>query len=212
MFAQDNLNRYPLRQLLLPAAEGDTPLERPGVVDLHSRPDSYLVISEERGGRIYAANESALKEAQQVAAAAHGEGVILADPYVHTFHEAALAAKFEPVMYLRVKVPSGYAEAVLQDLEQRGVRIMYSDVKRLDAVIRAEGRLADLLGYEEAVQTLTLGTAVVWNWLLRYEAARPLPFVAGTRPREARSDPAALGARQRQTPALLSGFLRNATP
>ena len=68
-------------------------------------------------------------------------------------------------MFLRVKTPRGYAASVAEDLERRAVRILQKDFRRLHWVIRAEGRLADLLGFDKAVETLTNGTAVVWNWL-----------------------------------------------
>jgi hypothetical protein len=56
MLSDDQFAQYPLRQSLLPGAEGLRIFEARGVVDV-SRPDRYLVMREGRGGRIFAADE-----------------------------------------------------------------------------------------------------------------------------------------------------------
>lgn len=175
MFVEHRLIEYPLRQSLLPAAAGLAIFARRGLVDWLSKPDNYLVICEGRGGQIYAANERALEEAQEIIAAAHGDNVISREAEVHTFLDPALGTVVEPVMFLRIKAPRGYTSSVVDDLKQRGVRILEEDLQRYHVVIRGEGPLAGLLGYERELQALTNGSAAMWNWLLRYEAASQAP-------------------------------------
>ncbi len=178
MLTTTELRRYPLRQALTPAAIGVASSELVERVDRLSQPDSYLVVREPQGGRIYAANERAFFEARRSVVAQHGSDVLRGLPEVHTFRESAHDPLLEPVMYLRVKVPIGYAEMMTQDLEQRGGRLLQQDVHRLDVVIRAEVFLRDLLGYEAHLLTLTNGTAVVWNWLQRYAVAQQFTLAA----------------------------------
>ena len=75
MFSDDQFSQYPLRQSLLPDAEGLRILEARGAVDWLSRPDRYLVVCEGRGGRIFAADERFLDEAQHVIATSYGARV-----------------------------------------------------------------------------------------------------------------------------------------
>ena len=171
-FADHDFLRYPLRQSLSPRVDGVALFEQRGVARALSKPDSYIVICDKQAGRIYAANERALMEARDAIAEACGQDVINGSLEVHKFLEPLRRAVVEPVMFLRVKAPSGYAAALVDDLELRGARIWQQDIQRLDVVIRAECALASLLGYEEEIQTLTNATAVVWNWLLRYDMSR----------------------------------------
>lgn len=119
MFTEDRLDGYPLRQSLLPGAEGLQIFALRGVVDWLSRPDRYLVICEGRGGQIYAADESFLHEAQQVIRETHGDLVIMRSPEVHTYTDNVLQASVEPVMFLRIKTSYAYAPAILAALERR---------------------------------------------------------------------------------------------
>lgn len=171
MFIDDQLAQYPLRQSLLPGAQGLRIFETRGVVDWLSRPDRYLVVCEGRGGRIFAADECFLEEAQRVIASAHREGVVFRKPEVHTYMDSGLDALVEPVMFLRIKVAHAYAREVLAELGLRGVRILEQDMQAYDFVIRAEGRLVNLIGLARMVDSLGHGSAAFWTWLARYERA-----------------------------------------
>lgn len=179
MFTEDRLDGYPLRQSLLPGAEGLQLFALRGVVDWLSRPDRYLVICEGRGGRIYAADECFLHEAQQVIREAHNDLVIMRSPEVHTYTDSVLHALVEPVMFLRIKTSYAYAPAILAELERRELRILEKDVQRYDLVIRAEGRLVHTLGLTLEINSLARGSATIWTWLDRYEVAASTPSSPG---------------------------------
>lgn len=171
MFSDDQFAQYPLRQSLLPGAEGLRIFEARGVVDWLSRPDRYLVVCEGRGGRILAADERFLEEAQRVIASVHRGGVVFRKPEIHTYIDSGLDALVEPVMFLRIKVPHAYARETLAELDLRGVRILEQDMQAYDLVIRAEGRLVNLIGLPRKVDSLGHGSAAFWTWLARYERA-----------------------------------------
>lgn len=171
MNAPDPLDHYPLRQALLPGAAGLPVFATRGPVDWLSRPERYLVVCEGRGGRIYAAGETALDEAQQVLRDAYGTQLVLRPPTVHTFPDPAGGGTFEPVMFLRLKGPRIHGAGLLGELARRRVRLIEHDVRRDELVVRAELRLADALGLGEAAARLTQGTATLWLWLSRYDAA-----------------------------------------
>lgn len=185
----DKFERYPLRQPLSPAVDGLAIFSRRGPVEWLSKPGSYLVVCERDGGLIYAANERALVEAWEEIAAVHGNAVIGGEPQVHRMHDAASGAAVEPLMFVRLKVARGFAAAIIDGLERRGARIIEKNLRGVQSVIRAEARLADLLGFEAAVQALTHGAATVWIWLLRYEeAAQDAAPRANARPSAARRE------------------------
>lgn len=171
MFSDDRLAHYPLRQSLLPGARGLRIFETRGVVDWLSRPDRYLVVCEGRGGRIFAADERFLEEAQHVIATAHGARVVFRKPEVHTYIDAELDALVEPVMFLRIKAPHAYARDILAELGLREVRILEQDMQAYDLVIRAEGRLVSLIGLASMLDSFGHGSAAFWTWLDRYERA-----------------------------------------
>jgi hypothetical protein len=173
MFSDDRFVDYPLRQSLLPGAKGLQIFATRGVVEWLSRPDRYLVVCEGRGGRIYAADECFLEEAQQVIRDAHGAQVVLRKPEVHSYVDPALDAWVEPVMFLRIKSPHAYAPEILAELRCREARILEEDLQRCDLVIRAEGRLVNLLGLTRVIGSVARGSAAIWTWLDRYEPAMP---------------------------------------
>lgn len=177
MFSDDRLVDYPLRQSLLPSADGLQIFAKRGVVDWLSRPERYLVVCEGRGGRIYAADECFLEEAQQVIRDAHGAQVVLREPEVHSYVDPALDACVEPVMFLRIKSPHAYAREILTELRRRHARILEQDTQRYDVVIRAEGRLVNLLGVTRVIGSVTRGSAAIWTWLERYERAMTTPSI-----------------------------------
>lgn len=173
MFNPLDLAAYPLRQSLLPGADGLGVFANLGLVDWLSRPDRYLVVCEGRGGCIYAADESMLDEARQVIREAHGDKVVMRPPLIHTYVDPAIEAVVEPVMFLRIKTPDVHAPAVLRELDRRATRMLEQDHQRRDLVVRAEGRLADLMGLARAIEVITGGSAVLWNWLDRYDPVKP---------------------------------------
>ncbi|WP_350308480.1 hypothetical protein [Acidovorax cavernicola] len=171
MFAEDPLIKYPLRQSLLPGAEGLAVFAQRGPVDWLSRPDQYLFICEGRGGQIYASNEASLEEAQQLIRDAHGDQIVSREPEIHTFVDPELDAVVEPIMFLRLKSPRAYATVLRDELDRRRADVKEEDLQRHDVVIRAEVRLADLMGYAKEALAMSNGSVVIWNWLLRYGMA-----------------------------------------
>lgn len=171
MLSNDRLSNYPLRQSLLPGARNLRIFETRGVVDWLSRPERFLVACEGRGGRIYAADERCLEQAQQVIANAHGTKVVFREPEVHTYTDPERDALVEPVMFLRIKVPHAYAREVLAELSSRRVRILEQDMQSYDLVIRAEAPLVNLLGLTRMLELFGQSSIAFWTWLDRYERA-----------------------------------------
>ncbi len=171
MSADDPLIKYPLRQSLLPGAKGLAVFARRGPVDWLSRPERYIFVCEGRGGRIYATNEASLEEARQVLRDVHGDQVVAREPEIHTFVDHELDALVEPIMFLRLKSPRAYATLLRDELDRRRADVREENLQRHDVVIRAEMRLADLMGYSTAALEMSNGSVVIWNWLLRYGMA-----------------------------------------
>lgn len=173
MLLDEKRSSYPLRQPLFPGALGLPIFERPGVVDWMSRPDRYLVVCEGRGGRIYATEERALHEAQQVIRDAHGAEVVFRQPEIPTYLDTERDSWLEPVMFVRIKCPHADARNILKELNRREVKIFETDMQRYDLVVRAEGPLARLLGLTQAVASVAQGRASIWTWLDSYQHLPP---------------------------------------
>ncbi|MFM9927755.1 hypothetical protein VLK31_32595 [Variovorax sp. H27-G14] len=172
MFNDDRLANYPLRQSLLPGAERLPIFATRGLVDWLSRPDRYLVVCEGRGGRIYAADECFLEEAQAVILDAHGACIVMRKPEVLTYIDPEINGWVEPVMFLRIKSPHAHARDILVELRRREARILEMDMQRHDVVVRAEGRLEDLMGLARVLCSFARGSVSIWTWLERYEPAK----------------------------------------
>jgi translation elongation factor EF-G len=76
-------------------------------------------------------------------------------------------------MWVRAAMPYRYAESVVQDLVSRGADIEEVDWMLPDPVVRAKAPLRLLLGYPQALATLSRNTADLRMWLSHYEPVPP---------------------------------------
>lgn len=178
MQTDERLAQYPLRQALLPGAEGLAIFAERGTVEWLSRPERFLIVCEGRGGSIYASNECALAEAQALVQDVHGTQVVCRPPEIHRY-QAEDGNVVEPLMFVRLKAPVEYLARISEDLARRDVTIEEQDVQHHDVVVRAQGWLQDLMGYPQALEELTGGSATLWTWLLRYQVRSTPPAAPG---------------------------------
>lgn len=164
------LARYPLRQSLTASPEKLASLRGSGLFDWLSKPERYLLKDDGERITVCAANESALEEATAVFAQAHGPWVAFGPPQVHSLPAAQTGVRLRPVMSVRVQIRREHAERILQELVRRRATIVEEDPQCDGVVLRAEARLADLLGFPAFVHHTTNGGAGLWVWLLRYSA------------------------------------------
>lgn len=166
---RDSLDLLPLRQAITPTGEAASAFAGQGLFDWLSKPERYQILRHGQGGQILAADELALLEAQHLLRLAYGAMVGFGEPTVHTYVDPADDSLRVPVMFLRVDSPRAHAAEVLRMIKSRPSRLQEVDVKRHRVVLRAELRLASLLGLERRILEATDGSAHVRSWLLRYE-------------------------------------------
>ena len=131
----------------------------------------FVVVAHGSEREIRALNERALAEGQRAVRSAHGDAVRFGEPRIHTYVDPQRRLPMEPLMFVKVNARREHLDAVLQDLRGRGARMQEVEVQSRRVIVRAEVRLAALLGFDEAVQALSGRTAQVFAWLVRYEAA-----------------------------------------
>ena len=184
MLAEDKLALLPLRQWVKPSGDAVLTFARRGLLDWLSRPDKFLITSCGTGGQILAAGEAALADAQAVLRQAYGALISFGEPTVHSYLDPATSTRMVPTMFLRLAAPRDHAPALLQRLKERGANLQEVELEAGRAVMRAEIRLADLLGFERELEELTGDAAQVLCWLLRYGPAAPGPGLQHAAPRE----------------------------
>ncbi|WBY01514.1 hypothetical protein PE066_18930 [Ramlibacter tataouinensis] len=171
MFADDVLDRLPLRQSVKPTGEASFAFAERKLLDWLSRPAEFQITRYGEGGQIHAASESALGEAQSLLREAYGALISFGEPLVHTWICPREEQLMEPIMQLRVEAGRAHVLPALGELKQRNADVQEVELEPDRAVFRAEIRLADLLGYERAVEGLTGEAAHVLSRLLRYQPA-----------------------------------------
>ncbi|MGO4391096.1 hypothetical protein AB4Z46_07050 [Variovorax sp. M-6] len=168
----DELARYPLRQSLTAAPETLAALRRSGLLEWLTKPECCLLVDDEDRITICAAHEDALEQAVAFIMQAHGASVKLDAPQVHGVPDHQGGGPLQPLMFVRAQVPRAHAAQALEELVRRHANVLENDLQTDCVVLRAEVRLADLLGYPVFLRELTGGTAALWIWLLRYAPGR----------------------------------------
>lgn len=171
MFADDVLDRLPLRQNVTPKGEATFAFAERKLLDWLSRPAEFQITRYGEGGQIQAASESALDEARSLLREAYGELISFGQPVVHTWICPREEQLMEPIMHLRVEAGRGHVLPVLGELKRRNADVQEVELGVDRAVLRGEIRLADLLGYERAVCGLAGEGAHVVSRLERYQPA-----------------------------------------
>jgi hypothetical protein len=159
-----DLAAYPLRQSLSVDAQKLASLRENGATEWLSKPERYLLVDDGKQFILCATNEQMLEEATPLVAAALGASARFEPPRAHD------GAHLRPVMFVRIRVPRECAEQVREELLRRGARVVEEDVQGDRIVVRAEARLADLIGYTKFLREATNERAELWSWLVRYEA------------------------------------------
>lgn len=122
------------------------------------------------GLRILGANEMALTGPAIAIRRMHAGEVALEEPRVRMRYERELR---EPVMCLRAKVDPEHVEAAIRDLVARKATIESVDWLRAPGIVQAQAPLRNLLGYPQALATLSQGRADLKMWLSHYAPVPP---------------------------------------
>ena len=130
------------------------------------------------GLAILAANEDALEEPRRILREMYGDFVEVRDPRVRY-----MPGPHEPIMHVRITAKRDNAPAILRELRNRGARLLEECTRNRVYVVRAEARLATLLGLPARLDEITVGLAMHSIRLIRY--APVLEDPDGTGPRAA---------------------------
>ena len=130
------------------------------------------------GLAILAANEDALEEPRRILREMYGDFVEVRDPRVRY-----MPGPHEPIMHVRITAKRDNAPAILRELRNRGARLLEECTRNRVYVVRAEARLATLLGLPARLAEITEGLAMHSIRLIRY--APVLEDPDGTGPRAA---------------------------
>jgi hypothetical protein len=168
---RDPHDLLPLRQVVRPSGEAAPAFARQSLLDGLSRPVRFRINRYGEGGQIRAVSEQALSEARAVLRQAYGDLVSFGAPTVHTYEDPQREILMEPLMFMRIDAPKSQRRQLLELLEERGAELQEVDQQRHRVVVRAEIRLARLLGLENEILELGDGSAHVLCWLLRYDRA-----------------------------------------
>ena len=140
------LIRYPLRQSVTATPEKIASIRDSGLLDWLSKPESQLLLDHGNRITICAAHETALEEATAVLAQAHGPSVTFSALQIHSIPAPEPGMRLKPVMSVRIQTRRQHAARTLEELVQRRATIIEEDRQGDRVVLRAEVRLADLLG------------------------------------------------------------------
>ncbi len=113
-----------------------------------------------------AQNEDALAKPVELLHDLYGEDLVLLPPQVR--YMSLGNRPYEPIMLLRVRIAPRHRAAVRDDLVARHAAMLEEHERPSICVMRAEAPLRKLLGYGEALSTLTDDTGLHWMWLDRY--------------------------------------------
>ena len=113
-----------------------------------------------------AQNEDALDQPLTLLCDLYGDDLKLLPPQVRCMNIDGRI--YEPVMLLRVRTEPRHLDAVRSNLTARKLKLLEEHVHPSVCVLRAEGPLRNLLGYGEALATLSEDKALHWIWLDRY--------------------------------------------
>ena len=130
------------------------------------------------GLAILAANEDALEEPRRILHDMYGDFVVVRDPRVRY-----MPGPHEPIMHVRITAKRDNAPAILRELRNRGARLLEECTRNRVYIVRAEARLATLLGLPARLDEITEGLAMHSIRLIRY--APVLEDPDGTGPRAA---------------------------
>ena len=124
-----------------------------------------LLVADPKCLRVLARTERALAEPVGALRRRYGDAIVVEPPAVRYAHGAPV---LEPYMIVLLCGPEDHLPIVQRDLAKRRSQITRLDHHAGLFVLEAEAPLANLLGYGDALQTLTGGETDVSMWLSRY--------------------------------------------
>jgi len=134
--------------------------------------DELLFEPYEHGLAIFAANEDALEAPRRILREIYGDFVEVRQPQVRYIPGKPPQ---EPLMSVRVTGRADSVGRVLAELRLRSAHIVEQCIRGRIVILRAEARLADLLGFPARLARITDGTATHSIRLLRYVAVADDP-------------------------------------
>ena len=120
-----------------------------------------------QGLKILGTSELALTSPGEAIRQIHADEVEIREPRVRLLYGMKVR---EPVMWVHARAGEKYTEAVVQDLIARGAEIEKVDWMPSHPVVLARAPLRSLLGYPQALATLSQNTADLKMWLSHYAA------------------------------------------
>jgi translation elongation factor EF-G len=141
---------------------------------MHLIPELGDVVFEpsEQGLKILGASEMALRRPGEIIRRIHKHEVEFKEPRVRLLYDAVVR---EPIMWVRASVGHTDAEAVVRDLVARDALIEAVDWCHPQTQVRAQAPLRNLLGYSQALPTLSKHATDLKMWLSHYAAVTPGP-------------------------------------
>jgi predicted membrane GTPase involved in stress response len=127
--------------------------------------DEFLLNASHRGLRVLGRNEEALARPLVALRDAYGATLEVEPPRVRLIEGVQVQ---EPIMHVRVSLPTEFREPVKRALGRRGAALGEEYVRGRWCVLRYEAPLAGLLGLSEELGRLTAGTARQWVVLSHY--------------------------------------------
>jgi predicted membrane GTPase involved in stress response len=125
------------------------------------------------GLQILGANEMALDAPREMIRKLQQADVALQEPRVRLLRREG--DLHEPVMCVRACVHGGAVEGAIHELVRRGAAIESVNWLHAPVVVRASGRLRDLLGYPAEFAALSNGRGDLKMWLSHYAPVPPGP-------------------------------------
>jgi hypothetical protein len=162
------LARLPLRQQWQVLSGAARP---PHLLEAAGKEGSFAILAQGGAGEIRALHERALVQGRDAVRHAHRGAVRFAQPVVHTYVDPVRGLSLQPLMFVKVNARREHLEPVMRMLRSRAARVQDVELQGQRAIVRAEIQLASLLGFEDAVLSLTARSAQVFTWLVRYDAA-----------------------------------------
>lgn len=128
--------------------------------------DTIAFEATQEGLLMCAQNEDALAKPIALLLELYRDNLVLPPPRVR--YMSLDDRPFEPIMFLRVRTVPRHWGVVRDDLASREATLLEEHARPSVCVLRAEAPMRKLLGYGEALATLSEGTALHWIWLDRY--------------------------------------------
>jgi predicted membrane GTPase involved in stress response len=140
-------------------------------LDIMPEMEDVMLEATQEGLKILGRHEIALTKPGEIICQLYPEDVELKSPRVRSFYYGSM---HEPIMWVRVSLDDRYCEDAVQDLVRRNAAIEEVDWLS-QPVIRARASLRRLLGYPQALATLSNNTADLRTWLSHYAPVPPEP-------------------------------------